>query len=357
MEFVDEQDKIRGVLLGTAAGDSVGLPAEGISRSRNSRMFRGQWHHRLILKRGMISDDTEHTIFVAQCLLSNSDSPELFAKRLACCLRWWLLSLPAGVGLATLRSILKLWLGVNCLKSGIYSAGNGPAMRSAPIGAFFAGDLKKIDDFVLRSTLITHSDPRALVGAKAVAYITGWVIREKMTVRPAKEEFINILLSAGTEDDEWKNLINVISSKLDENLSVAEFAESIGQGNGISGYIYHTVPVAVYAWYRHFGDFRQTLVSIFNCGGDTDTAGAITGALSGAVAGESGIPHDWLDGIIDWPRGTKLLVEISDRLTLKIQKGTESAPVHYFWPALLFRNMLFLFIILIHGLRRLAPPY
>jgi hypothetical protein len=52
-------------------------------------------------------------------------------------LRGWLLSLPAGIGFATLRAILKLWLGFPLNRSGVYSAGNGPAMRVAVIGAFF----------------------------------------------------------------------------------------------------------------------------------------------------------------------------------------------------------------------------
>jgi len=31
--------------------------------------------------------------------------------------------------------------------------------------------------------------------------------------------------------------------------------------------------------------------------------------------------------------------------------------VRYFWPAVLPRNLLFLIVVLLHGLRRLAPPY
>jgi ADP-ribosyl-[dinitrogen reductase] hydrolase len=352
----DKRDKIRGIILGTAVGDSIGLPAEGISRQRNKRLFRGNWHHRFIVCRGMISDDTEHTIFVAQSLLAHTDSSQLFAQRLAWCLKWWLLSLPAGVGLATLKSVLKLWIGFSPSKSGVYSAGNGPAMRSASIGAFFADDLKKMDEFVRASTIITHTDPKALTGAKVVAYITGWIIREQLTHRPEKENFIQTLLSAGT-DEEWKRLVYSLSAALDENRDVENFAELIGQGNGISGYIYHTVSVAAYAWYRHFGDFRNTLVAIFNCGGDTDTAGAIAGALAGAVVGEEGIPHDWRHGIADWPRGRTLLLKISDTLALKSQGTPVTSPVGYFWPALCLRNALFLIIVLLHGFRRLLPPY
>ena len=56
---------------------------------------------------------------------------------------------------------------------------------------------------------------------------------------------------------------------------MADFAASLGLTNGVTGYIYHTVPVAVYAWLRHYGDFRVTLEAVLDCGGDTDTVGAI----------------------------------------------------------------------------------
>jgi ADP-ribosylglycohydrolase len=53
-------DKIAGVLLGTVVGDTLGLPAEGMSRQRIQRRWRGEWRHRLFFSRGMMSDDTEH---------------------------------------------------------------------------------------------------------------------------------------------------------------------------------------------------------------------------------------------------------------------------------------------------------
>lgn len=350
-------DRIRGTILGTAVGDSVGLPAEGISRRRNSRMYKGKWKHRLLFSRGMISDDTEHTIFVAQSLITSSDSSEYFARRLAGCFRWWFLSLPAGIGLATLKSIFKLWLGFSPANSGVFSAGNGPSMRSAPIGAFFANHPEKIDEFTLCSTRITHTDPKAYTGAKAVADITAWIIREDLTTQPEKNKFIRMLLSSGRKDNEWKDIVDSVSSALDKNFSVSQFAELIGQGNGISGYVYHTVPVTVYAWYKHFGDFKKTLISVLNCGGDTDTTGAIAGAMAGTVVGEGGIPGEWITGIFDWPRGLKLLGKISDRLADKIDDNTIYSPIKYFWPGILPRNAAFLAVVLFHGFRRMLPPY
>src|SRR5262249_40889645 len=58
-------DAIIGCLLGTAAGDAIGLPVEGLSPRRQRRLFGEIDSHRLLFGRGMTSDDTEHTCIVA----------------------------------------------------------------------------------------------------------------------------------------------------------------------------------------------------------------------------------------------------------------------------------------------------
>ncbi len=50
-------------LLGTALGDSLGLPSEGMSRARITNRWKGPLEQRFLFGRGMLSDDTEHTIF------------------------------------------------------------------------------------------------------------------------------------------------------------------------------------------------------------------------------------------------------------------------------------------------------
>ncbi|WP_373480937.1 ADP-ribosylglycohydrolase family protein [Geminocystis sp.] len=352
------KNPIKGLLLGTAVGDSVGLPAEGISRRRNQKIFRGKWHQRLIFGYGMISDDTEHTIFVAQCLIACGDREDIFVKRFSWCLKWWLLSLPAGVGLATLKSIIRLWLGFSPDKSGVYSAGNGAAMRCAVIGAYFAHNLPKLDIFLTLSTKITHSDPRALIGAKAIAYITAWIVREDLKECPDIDELEVILRLVEDKEEEWLNLTNQLLYALKQGLSVAEFAELMGQEKGISGYVYTTVSIAIYAWYQHFGNFRDALEAVFNCGGDTDTTGAITGALCGATTGELNIPQPWLKKISDFPRNSELLIKIADKLTENINNQYQkNTPVSYGWWWILPRNFVFLIVVLIHGFQRLLPPF
>ncbi|MFQ5828160.1 MAG: ADP-ribosylglycohydrolase family protein [Candidatus Methylomirabilia bacterium] len=351
-------ERMRGILLGTAVGDALGLPAEGISRRRARRLFRGRWRHRFVLGRGMVSDDTDHTVFVAQSLIAHPDSLARFSRRLAWCFRLWLLTLPAGIGLATLRSILRLWVGIGPSRSGVYSAGNGAAMRAAPIGAFFASSGEQMDRYLEACTRITHTDPKALIGARAVAYLTGWTIRQELSERPHQDEFLAVLRSAGAEQDQdWSEVLALIRSAQSRQLSVGEFAEALGLQEGVTGYVYHTVPVAAYAWYRHFGDFEGTLSAVLNCGGDTDTTGAIAGALACAVVGDRGIPADWIEGITDWPRGPALLRAIGEKLYECSARGVAGSPPRYFFPGLLPRNLFFLAVVLAHGLRRLAPPY
>src|SRR5262245_27993770 len=123
----DRSDQIAGVILGTAGGDALGLPREGLSRRRAETLFGGPpVRHRLLFGRGMVSDDTEHTCMVGQALLRAPNEANVFARSLAWRLRLWQLGLPAGAGRATMRAVLKLWLGFPPRYSGVFSAGNGP---------------------------------------------------------------------------------------------------------------------------------------------------------------------------------------------------------------------------------------
>jgi ADP-ribosylglycohydrolase len=298
----------------------------------------------------MISDDTEHTLFVAQALLAHPDDPVAFQKCLAWKLRLWLLGIPAGVGLATLRATLKLWIGFPPSRSGVWSAGNGPAMRSAIIGAYFSDDPGKRREFVTASTRLTHTDPKAETAALAVADGVAWALNRDRSL----EDWLARLPFLGA-DEEWRALCRKLAHALEAQKSVRQFADSLDLQQGVSGYAYHTVPVALYAWVRHVGDYKTGLTAALDCGGDTDTVGAIAGALLGAAAGSKGIPSEWIQGICEWPRSASLLVKVADRLALQKAAASPLGPVRYFWPGLLLRNTLFLLTVLAHGFRRLVP--
>ena len=122
---------ILGSLLGTAVGDAAGLRREGLTPQRAQRLYGTDVSPNLLAGLGMCSDDTEHTVMVARALAVSNRDADRFEGMLASQLKRWLMAAPAGVGLATLRACLKLLVGFGPRCSGVFSAGNGPAMRSA----------------------------------------------------------------------------------------------------------------------------------------------------------------------------------------------------------------------------------
>ncbi len=345
-----------GCLLGTAVGDSLGLPYEGIRPGRAGRLFPDRDRHHFFFGRGMVSDDTEHACFVAQALIRAQGNADDFQKHLARSLRWWLLGLPAGVGLATLRSVARLWVGYRPHKSGVFSAGNGPAMRSPMLGVAFGDSRESLKEFVARCTEITHSDPKALYGALAVA-----LAAYQSAVKPSisGNDYLDEL-SAYLRDgnaDEFLRLVHSAVHSAQKSEHVADFAAAIGSLKGISGYMYHTVPCVIQVWLKHPDDFAVGLKEIISAGGDTDTTGAILGAVLGARAGKEGIPAEWLENIIEWPRSIAWIERLGIALAEALDGDRGASCPGYFVPGVIFRNAFFLMIVLCHGFRRMAPPY
>jgi hypothetical protein len=166
-----------------------------------------------------------------------------------------------------------------------------------------------------------------------------------------------VLLKNLSELSEWQKLIGEMEAAAGENLSVQAFSARLGLEKGVTGYVFHTVPVALYAWWRHPGDFRGALEAALNCGGDTDTVGAITAALAGADLGVNAIPADLTGGIAEWPRSTKWLTQLAEKLSRQADSQEPLGALPLFWPALPVRNLWFLGIVLIHGFGRLIPQF
>lgn len=348
-------DPIVGCLLGTAVGDALGLAYEGMTGGRGGRMFPDRSRFHFFPGHGMVSDDTEHACFTAQALIRAKGDPDRFERQLGRSLRWWLLGLPAGVGSATLRAGIRLWLGFPPSRSGVFSAGNGPAMRGPILGVAYGRSRETLREFVLRSTRITHTDPKAFHGAMAAA-VAAHLSAEGTKVEA--EEFHRILVenlndgSAG----EFLGLIDRACNSAKRGEHVSLFAEAIGSRNGISGYMYHTAPCVVQAWLRHQRDYSGGVQEIISAGGDTDTTAAILGGIIGAGVGKAGIPKDLLDRVVEWPRSTTWMERLGIALDRSMKEDAE-APPPYFSPAIPLRNAVFLLAVLAHGLRRLLPPY
>ena len=349
---VDVADRFTGLLLGTAVGDALGLPAENLSADKIRQRWHGEWKMRFIFGQGMISDDTEHTLMIAQALLSQSQDAGAFQRAFAWKLRWWVIGLPAGVGLATAKSCIKLWLGFPPGKSAVISAGGGPAMRSAIIGAYFSSDPVRRKDFTLASARLTHRSWQAETAALAIAEAAALAMN-------GQPEISTVLTMLGplSVEPEWQRLLTQIKTSLAAGHSTADFVQALDWKRGVTGYALHVVPVALYSWLRHPKDFRLAMSDALACGGDADTVGAILGALAGVSGGGQGIPSDWVNAIAEWPRSIGFMKKVAIRLdTLRIS-GSPAGAVSYFWPGIIPRNLFFIIIVLLHGFRRLAPPW
>ena len=344
----EREARLAGVLLGTALGDALGLPFEGMSRRRVRRVLAGQpLEHRFLFGRGMVSDDTEHTCLVAQALAATQGKPRAFARSLAWRLRCWLLGMPAGVGWATLRGIVRLWLGFPPEKSGVWSAGNGPAMRAAILGVYAAHDEDRLAALVWASTRMTHSDPRAFDGALAIATAAALVASEPRASVDTRRTLERV--SQRLEPGEVRDLIERASRRV--AVPAERFAEAIGAGAGVSGFVNHTVPLALLCWARHPSDARAAVTEVVLLGGDTDTNAAIVGALVGAGMGAAALPSSWLAGLAEWPHSATWMRQLARRLA----QGAGPAPER--WPWLWLRNAVFMLGVARMLLRRALPPY
>ena len=348
------QAAIIGCLLGTAHGDALGLPYEGLSPRRASRLLGEPCRYRLLFDRGMVSDDTEHAVMVALSLISTKLEPSLLSRALAWHLRLWFLALPAGMGLATLRAGLKLLVGFPPSKSGVYSAGNGPAMR-APLLGVVARDKDHLLSLAQASTTLTHTDPKAYHGAVAIA-VASWMAACAEEVAP--EAYLSRLREClPPEASEFLELVARAVANVQSGQSTRAFAEDLGLHRGVSGYVYHTVPVCVHAWLCNQGNVCEAVRSVIRCGGDADTTAAIVGGISGAQSGPDAIPAEQLDKLLDWPWNASRLARLGCALSKADDAHHVPNPPRPLWLCRLPRNLLFLTIVLLHGVRRLFPPY
>lgn len=350
------KDALFGCLLGTAIGDALGLPFEGMTARRAKRIMGEPVRYRFVFGRGMMSDDTEHSCMVAESLIESCGNVDTFQRSLARQLRWWILGIPAGIGLATLKACLRLWLFIPPKRSGVFSAGNGAAMRSAILGAFI-DDSQSLRRFVQASTQITHTDMRAEAGALAIAVAAQTSARAPI-VSPA--EFLRRLIGTGSDlfsdQTELMQRLRAVASSVEMGNPTEEFAKSIGCDGYVSGFVDHTVPVAIHAWLSHPEDWLDAVQSVIRCGGDADTTAAIVGAIVGCRTGPEGIPLHLIQRFVDWPRSIRWLEILSQRLASS-RVGAPCPVSNISFLAILLRNAVFLLIVLFHGFRRVFPPY
>jgi ADP-ribosylglycohydrolase len=315
---VDLEERLSNVLLGTAVGDALGLAAEGMSPRAIARRWGRLDRYRFLGRTGFVSDDTEQSALVAQSLARHPDDPDRFARRFRRSLVGWFWRLPWGVGLATVRSSLKATIG---LPSGVRSAGNGAAMRSAVLGAFFHDRPAERRSFGEALARVTHTDDRAVQGALFAADVVA------VGAEAARE---------GVSEPSLRAALDRAFELSRKGVATEEAAGELGTG----GFVLQTLPFAAYCHLRHG---PEALFEAVNAGGDTDTIGAIVGAWGGRPRA------DLVEALADGPFGRTHLLGLARSLA-----GGEPPP-RWFWPGAMARNLALFPVVLGNGFRRLLP--
>ncbi len=352
------EQALAGCLLGTAVGDALGLPLERLTPHRARKLFgeiTPNFPMHLVFKRGLVSDDTEHAVLTLQAFIEVGGDVEAFHRNLARRLKIWFIAFPPGIGAATAKACLKLLAGASSEKSGLFSAGNGPAMR-APILGVVAQDEEHLRALVAASTRITHTDPKAEYGSLAVAFAAQCAkTGEEITPRDFLDKFQELLQPETHNESaqEFLTLLERVVKSVESGQPTPEFAIESGLPYGVSGYIYHTVPACLQAWLSHQNDFTQAIISILRCGGDADSTAAIVGGIVGTRVGKEGIPSRWRHAVCEWPRSMAWMESVASAAS---QGRPATTPV-WFFPVTLVRNLFLLIVVLVHAFRRILPPY
>ncbi|MBI4347610.1 MAG: ADP-ribosylglycohydrolase family protein [Elusimicrobia bacterium] len=328
---------LEGVLLGTALGDALGLPAEGMSAAAVMRRWGRLEDFRLLGRTGFVSDDTELAALTAQALALSPDDAGGCVAAFRRSLAGWALRLPFGIGLATLRASAKALLGFS--RTGVESAGNGACTRAPVIGVYFAGDAERRRAFGEALARVTHTDPRAVQAALFAAEVAAHAAAGK-----APADAVCEALSV-VSNDELRAAIEDARDLADAEAEADEAAEE----TGVTGYSVHTCAIAAFSYIRWGREPLRAIRETITAGGDTDSAAALVGAWAGAGAGADGLPAELLGRLCGGPFGPAHLRALAGAL----EAG--APPPGYLWPAALLRNLALYPVILAHGLRRLFP--
>jgi ADP-ribosylglycohydrolase len=171
------------------------------------------------------------------------------------------------------------------------SMGNGGAMRSAPIGAYFADDYDRVIHEAKCSAEITHAHPDGKTGAVAVALAAAWMSWGENRSKAGKHDLITFVLRHIDHTDTYDRLAKALL--IDFNVSPRSAASRLGNGSRVISS--DTVPFCLWCAARHAGSYTDALWATVAGLGDRDTTCAIVGGIVALSAGREGIPMEWLN--------------------------------------------------------------
>ena len=279
-----------GCVVGLAVGNVLGLAVESRSRSEvRSRLgASGPFKKLPTEERDRVwDDDLAMAMALSECLVAlpmgatHLDTSAIQSAYLA-----WLRTGSRGIGTLTQEVLIKTAAGEARAAERVWQSrcgwgqrplGNGSAMRIAPLGLAFAGDPARIADLASQDAALTHWDPACRQSAAAIALLTAALIRGEA------DPITFAMTHAGLID------ADVAKAWRPMSLQALETRGLDGQDMG-STLLALTVAVSML---KSRMPYAEALPWVIRQGGDTDTNGAIVGALLGARDGLTAIPEEW----------------------------------------------------------------
>lgn len=171
------------------------------------------------------------------------------------------------------------------------SCGNGGAMRSAPVGAYFADDYDRVIYEAKASAEVTHAHPDGKTGAVAIALAAAWMVREPDFATKPGYALIEFVLEHLPQTETYHHLMRALSVPLES--SAKQAAAILGSGSRVISS--DTVPFCLWCAARHPKDYVAAMWTTVSGLGDRDTTCAIVGGIVALSAGRASIPSAWLE--------------------------------------------------------------
>ncbi|WP_374488941.1 ADP-ribosylglycohydrolase family protein [Zoogloea sp.] len=277
-------DQFAACFLGLALGDAWGAPFEGGPLERllwrligTTRQGARRW-----------TDDTQMSMDVAESLLAcgRLDQADL-ARRFAHSYHW---SRGYGPGAARVLKRIRRGQDWQSASRAVYrdgSYGNGGAMRAPILALFCARQPDALAETVRQATLITHAHPLGIEGAQLVARATA------LALAHTPPDATLATLSQEAQHAPFAQKLALATHWLAQGTDVSPktLAASLGNGIAAADACISAIFIAL-----HFAErpFKEMLDFVARCGGDTDTLGAMAGALWGAHRGTQALPEGLL---------------------------------------------------------------
>ena len=301
--------RAHGALAGLALGDALGMPTQAMSPAQIRAVYGritglvdgdASQPYAPGMPAGSVTDDTEQALLVASLLVrgrgSSSGHAALDAGEFAHALLAWEDSMIARgsldlLGPSTKAALERVRAGEDPLSVGGAGTTNGAAMRVTPVGiAVSTADPQAFAESVWSSCQVTHATRQGFQSAALVAAAVSLGIDAASSsasdVRALLWEAVTYVDSL-PEHGAWAPDPDVVAAtrralelaSTPPSPSPELLAEQIGSSVASA----QAIPMAFALLARD--PSPRALLDAANLGGDTDTIGAIAGAILGAAAG------------------------------------------------------------------------